>query len=475
MESDKYDIIILGSGVSECLLTTILAKEGKKVAQIDSADSPGDDSFSIPIQKLWAKFRPEESISQALVSKSDEWKVDLISKLLFSAGKISKLLLKTHISSNLRFRPIEGVFILWENDNPGNGRPAKELKQVPTSLQDVMCCDMLTIHEKRRCQAFLEYVSDLDLQWRVLKQAKVKGLDINTCHFKVLLEKFGLAEKTKDLLGHAMALYGTDEYLNKSSVDTIERIKHYLDSAGRFGSTPFIYPVFGLGGILQSAVNKSTAFDAKCEFGQKIVSIDYGPDGKVSGVTTAKKKYLANIIICNPQVALALELKGKAREIARVVRCVCILDHTISGTNEASSASIILPLKVTGRRGDIYINMVSSIHHVSKPGYYIATVTTLYEPPSHEVLAQKSPQDYYYSYLAPALDLLQPISHKFAWVSPMYEGYSDSPVDNLYITRGVDPTPTFNSLAHEIVWLCRKVGIGEIDLDKLGDIGDEDF
>lgn len=46
-----------------------------------------------------------------------------------------------------------------------------------------------------------------------------------------------------------MALYNNDDFLKKRAYDTIKKIKVYMNSVGLYGDSPFIYPIYGLGGI----------------------------------------------------------------------------------------------------------------------------------------------------------------------------------------------------------------------------------
>ncbi|MCP4651381.1 MAG: hypothetical protein GY853_15050 [PVC group bacterium] len=56
---------------------------------------------------------------------------------------------------------------------------------------------------------------------------------------------------TTDFVGHAVALYTNDDFLQKASTPTINRIKLYMNSVGRYGDSPFIYPIYGLSGIAE--------------------------------------------------------------------------------------------------------------------------------------------------------------------------------------------------------------------------------
>lgn len=53
---------------------------------------------------------------------------------------------------------------------------------------------------------------------------------------------------TVDFVGHAVALYTNDGFLERPAIETIDKIKLYMDSIGRYGDSPFIYPIYGLGG-----------------------------------------------------------------------------------------------------------------------------------------------------------------------------------------------------------------------------------
>jgi Rab GDP dissociation inhibitor len=63
--------------------------------------------------------------------------------------------------------------------------------------------------------------------------------------------RFGLEAGTKDFIGHAMALYLDDTYLNKPGREAYERILLYVNSMARYGKSPYIYPLYGLGELPQ--------------------------------------------------------------------------------------------------------------------------------------------------------------------------------------------------------------------------------
>ena len=48
-----------------------------------------------------------------------------------------------------------------------------------------------------------------------------------------------------------MALHRTDEYLTQAAGDTIKRVKLYATSLSKYGKSPYLYPLYGLGELPQ--------------------------------------------------------------------------------------------------------------------------------------------------------------------------------------------------------------------------------
>ena len=69
---------------------------------------------------------------------------------------------------------------------------------------------------------------------------------------KDVFKKFKLEDNTIDFLGHAVALYTNDQFLNQPAIDTIKKIALYIESLGKYGDSPFLYPIYGIGGLPES-------------------------------------------------------------------------------------------------------------------------------------------------------------------------------------------------------------------------------
>jgi len=158
-----------------------------------------------------------------------------------------------------------------------------------------------------------------------------------------LLKKYELEPNTIDFIGHAVALYTNEVFLDKPAIETIEKIKLYMDSIGRYGDSPFIYPIYGLGGIPEgfsrmAAVNGGT-FMLNADLDEVIYE-----SGKVAGIKSAKIKELMGLdrinckmLICDPSYALKGGISGKVKSVGKIVRCICILNHLIPNTKDVPS------------------------------------------------------------------------------------------------------------------------------------------
>lgn len=74
-------------------------------------------------------------------------------------------------------------------------------------------------------------------------------MDLNKIPFETIIKKFDLELNTVDFIGHAVALYTNDDFKKMPAIEVVDKIKLYMDSVGRYGESPFIYPIYGLGGI----------------------------------------------------------------------------------------------------------------------------------------------------------------------------------------------------------------------------------
>ena len=170
---------------------------------------------------------------------------------------------------------------------------------------------------------------------------------------KLMFEKFSLEPNTIDFIGHAVALYTDEKFLNLPAIEVIRKIQLYADSMGRYGNSPFIYPIYGLGGIPEgfsriSAVNGGT-FMLNTDIDEILFE-----NGKVVGVKNADGTAHCSMVICDPTYAIKCGLKDRVKLVEKVIRCICVLDQPLPNTDKIPSVQIIIPQKQLKRNNGIF-------------------------------------------------------------------------------------------------------------------------
>lgn len=174
---------------------------------------------------------------------------------------------------------------------------------------------------------------------------------------KEVYDKFGLEPTTRDFIGHAMALYQTDEYINEKGMakETVQRIRLYVNSMARYGKSPYIYPLYGLGELPQGFARLSAIYGGTYMLNTSIDEFEY-EGGKVSGIRATMKERSedtdgmkfstkAKTIIGDPSY-----FPGKVTLTGHLLKAICILTHPVPNTENSDSAQIIIPQSQVGRR-----------------------------------------------------------------------------------------------------------------------------
>lgn len=84
---ESYDVIILGTGITECILSGLLSVNGKKVLHLDRNDYYGGDCASLPLDQAWKYFGEAGPVPAAL-GKAREYNIDLVPKFLMANGTV---------------------------------------------------------------------------------------------------------------------------------------------------------------------------------------------------------------------------------------------------------------------------------------------------------------------------------------------------------------------------------------------------
>lgn len=213
--------------------------------QLDRNSYYGSDSASLNLTNLWKLFRNGDK-SPAQYGENRDWNVDLIPKFVMANGNLVKMLLKTGVDQYLDWKIIDGTYV-YQWDKGGMFSKAKGvIHKVPANDKEALASDLMGLLEKNRCRKFFQFIQEFSPE----DSKTHKGVDPNG-PFKDIIKKFGLETNTTDFIGHAVALYTNDDFLEQPSAETISKIKLYMSSIGAYGDSPFIYPLYGLSGLAE--------------------------------------------------------------------------------------------------------------------------------------------------------------------------------------------------------------------------------
>ncbi|KAG7273465.1 hypothetical protein CRUP_032713 [Coryphaenoides rupestris] len=131
-----------------------------------------------------------------LLKEGRRFNIDLVSKLLYSRGSLINLLIKSNVSRYAEFKNVTRVLTCHH----GN------IQQVPCSRADVFSSKLLSVVEKRMLMRFLTSCLDQDTPLH---------------------------------------------YQETPTATALTSTRHFLQCLGRYGNTPFLFPLYGLGEIPQ--------------------------------------------------------------------------------------------------------------------------------------------------------------------------------------------------------------------------------
>uniref|UniRef100_A0AAQ6IH19 Rab proteins geranylgeranyltransferase component A n=1 Tax=Anabas testudineus TaxID=64144 RepID=A0AAQ6IH19_ANATE len=162
-----------------------------------------------------------------LVKEGRRFNIDLVSKLMYSRGSLVDLLIKSNVSRYAEFKNVSRV-LTYRHGN---------IEQVPCSRADVFASRQLSVVEKRKLMRFLtSCVEETEQQQAYNGQPYLE-----------FLRDQKLGENLEHFLLHSIAMVTEDA----PTEDGLAATRHFLRSLGRYGNTPFLFPVYGLGEIPQ--------------------------------------------------------------------------------------------------------------------------------------------------------------------------------------------------------------------------------
>uniref|UniRef100_A0A9I9DIS1 Guanosine nucleotide diphosphate dissociation inhibitor n=1 Tax=Cucumis melo TaxID=3656 RepID=A0A9I9DIS1_CUCME len=428
---EEYDVIVLGTGLKECILSGLLSVDGLKVLHMDRNDYYGGASTSLNLIQLWKRFRGNDKPPEQL-GLSKEYNVDMIPKFMMANGGLVRVLIHTDVTKYLHFKAVDGSFVY----NKG------KIYKVPATDVEALKSPLMGLFEKRRARKFFIYVQDYEES----DPKSHEGLDLSKVTARELITKYGLEDDTIDFIGHALALHFDDSYLNGPALDFVKRMKNLWHASKE--DLPISIHSTDLESCLRHAFARlSAVYGGTYMLNKPECKVEFDGDGKAYGVTSEGETAKCKKVVCDPSY-----LPDKVKKVGKVARAVCIMSHPIPDTNDSHSAQVILPQKQLGRKSDMYLFCCSYAHNVAPKGKFIAFVSTEAETDNPEVE------------LKPGIDLLGPVDEIFYETYDRYIPINNHETDSCFISTSYDGSTHFESTVKDVLAMYSNITGKAVDL-----------
>ena len=170
---------------------------------------------------------------------SRKFNLDITSKFLFSAGALVKTIIKANISHYAEFKVVDRILMCRDDD----------IVEVPCNRADVFSSTFLSMIEKRMLMKFLTFCLEYDETAEEIEEYKGKP-------FHEFLKSRRLSEKLQMFVIYSIAMVKPDTVTETALIET----KNFIKSLGKYGKSPFIWPLFGTGELPQAFCRMSAVF-----------------------------------------------------------------------------------------------------------------------------------------------------------------------------------------------------------------------
>jgi len=440
---EEYDIIVLGTGLKECILSGLLSVNQYKVLHMDRNDYYGAESASLNLTQLYRKAGEDEKEVDEKLGSPRQYSIDMSPKFIMANGNLVKMLLGTKVTRYLDFKCVEGSFVLKD----------KQLYEVPVTPAAALKSGLMGMFQKRRYKNFLKWAMDVEEN----ESKTWDKCDLHNDTMKDVYEYWKLDANTQRFTGHAVALYPNDNYLGdkKKTIECIKKIQLYAHSLARYETSPYIYPIWGLGGLPEGFSRLAAVHGGTYMLRRPVKKINYGSDGKVVSIETTEgtaKLKSGGRVIADPSYFMDTlkDSEPKIKATGRVARWLCIMDHPVPDTNNAKSCQIILPMAAV--KSDIYISVQSHALSVAPKGMFTAMI-------SSNVYTDNPKKE-----LELAYKLLGPVLKDFFFVSETFMPCNDPRIDNVFIPSSMDATTHFEATTREVEVVYQLITGKPVDL-----------
>ncbi|NXT30826.1 RAE2 geranylgeranyltransferase, partial [Pelecanoides urinatrix] len=295
---------------------------------------------------------PKKVTYSQIVREGRRFNIDLVSKLLYSRGLLIDLLIKSNVSRYAEFKNATRILAFREG----------KVEQVPCSRADVFNSRQLAMVEKRMLMKFLTFCLDYE-------QHPDEYQDYENSTFAQFLRTQKLTPSLQHFILHSIAMVSETDC---STLEGLQATKKFLQCLGRYGNTPFLFPLYGQGEIPQCFCRLCAVFggiyclrhSVQClvvdkESGRCKAIVDHFGQRISANYFIVEDSYLSESIctnVCYRQIS----------------RAVLITDQTVLKTDSEQQVSVLtVPPVDLGKPAVCVIELCSSTMTCMKDTYLV--------------------------------------------------------------------------------------------------------
>lgn len=241
-----------------------------------------------------------------ILDYSRRFNLDLVPRLLFSRGSMVELLISSNVARYTEFKSATRVLTVVRD-----GGNKATLEHVPSSRADVFSTRSVSVVEKRILMKFLSACAASAAAAEEGEEGDSSAPPMANAgqSFKDFLRQHKLTPNLTHFVVRSIAMVPEDA----SAEEGLAATRRFLSSLGRFGNTPFLWPMYGAGELPQAFCRLCAVFGGTYFLARPVEAVVLAPAEedrarqRVAAIVTAGariecKKLVLPAALCPPEL-----------------------------------------------------------------------------------------------------------------------------------------------------------------------------
>lgn len=371
MLPDQFDCIIVGTGLTNAIVAAACSRIGQTVLHIDKNSFYGHHWASFTFEQLLGWFKLNDPSNPCLVTppselleKSRMFCIDLTPRFVFSNGTMVDLLVKSNVSRYHDFK--NNIRILSMIDD--------EIQFMPCSRSDVFNSSLLKdLVAKRRLMKFIE----------TCVKDNIDGDGENPIGDYLI--RIGLTPNLQNFIINSIAMVEPSCSIREAA----KKVKNFVYATEKYGTSPFLFPLYGCGEYPQSFCRLSAVFGGTYCLNTDIIKIE-----------KKDKKFcveLADTTIISDSLVLEHDYLNKYHRVEETIsqkqfigRAIVITKESVMLNEDSLQSFMRIPADDNNPNPTYLIELNSSVM-VCPQGYNIVYLWTKLSDSNEEVEPKLAP------------------------------------------------------------------------------------